>query len=42
MKEVFFDNKDFDKYRIISDMTRYERKDEYDEKSPEICDKKAA
>ena len=41
MKKIFLNNKDFDKYRIISDMTRYERKDEYDEKSEIICDTKA-
>ena len=41
MKKVFFNNKDFYKYRIISDMNRWERKDEYNENSEMICDKKA-
>ena len=41
MKNIFFKNEEFNKYRIITDMTRYERKDEYDENSEIICDTKA-
>ena len=41
MKTIFLNNDDFNKYRIVSDMTRYERKNEYDENSEIICDKTA-
>jgi len=41
MKKLFLDNNKFNKYRIISDMKRFEKADENDENSAIITDKKA-